>query len=334
MKIDYESSNKSLGLTGYEITGHDPEAAQSMILADRRRFLAGSLAGVAGLTLASPLQRVLALPGDSPLWTPEAMLMPSLRIRWRTIFTVVELVASLLGFRPFVMTVKELIDAFVPEKKEAEVAKQAQTQTQQAVTQAGFPNQAGSAPAGAPGKVGLYSVLAPDTARLGLRSSLFQRVGYLRRAARQSPRQFFYPALRTDGLNGITCHFDYDAGTYQSVGFLGGPTNYILKAAEDKMRQWGYATQRSVNEALYPYRQQSISYGRFNQSYGDADLYKTRQKTATERAQIEVHYDYSRPGTGEGEVTFFRLENMISRKLMQTTRLRFGVDYTRDESDQ
>lgn len=334
MKSDNEPSEKPSVLTGSDITGCNPEAIRSLLLPERRRFLASGLVGATGLALAPQLQRVLALPGGPPLWTPEAMLTPGIRIRWRTIFTVVELVASLLGFRPFVMTVKELIDAFVPEKKEAEVAKQAQTQTQQAVTTAGFPNQAGSAPADAPGKVGLYSVLAPDTGSLGLRSSLFQRVGYLRRAARARPRQFFYPALRNDGLNGITCHFDYDAGTYQAVGFLGGPTNYLLKAAEQRMRQWGYTTQQSINEALYPFRQQSISYGRFNSSYGDPDSFKTRQKTATERAQIEVNYDYSRPNVGEGEITFFRLEDMNSRKLMQTQRLRYDVHYDRDESDQ
>ncbi|MFL6254652.1 MAG: hypothetical protein ACJ74T_06495 [Pyrinomonadaceae bacterium] len=329
-----ESSEKSSVLTGSEITGCYPEAIRSLLLPERRRFLASGLAGAAGLTLAPQLQRVLALPIEAPLWTPESLLTPGIRIRWKTIFTVVELVASLLGFRPFVMTVKELIDAFVPEKKEAEVAKQAQAQTQQAITAAGFPNQAGSAPADAPGKVGLYSVLAPDTGSLGLRSSLFQRVGYLRRAARALPRQFFYPALRNDGLNGITSHFDYDAGTYQAVGFLGGPTNFLLKAAEDWLRKQGYATQQSINEALYPYRQQNISYGDFNRSYSDPDFFKTRQKTATERAQLEVNYSFLRPGQGEGEVTFFRLENMISRKLMQTTRLRFGVGYERDESNQ
>src|SRR5215207_6082321 len=128
MKSDDESLEKSSILTGSEITGCNPEAIRSLFLPDRRKFLASGLVGAAGLTLAPQIQRVLALPGGMPLWTPEALLTPGIRIRWRTIFTVVELVASLLGFRPFVMTVKELIDAFVPEKKEAEVAKQAQTQ--------------------------------------------------------------------------------------------------------------------------------------------------------------------------------------------------------------
>lgn len=335
MKSEHKSFEKLLDLTANEITGYEPEAAQSLILPDRRRFLACGLAAAAGITLASPFQRALALSGESLLWTPEAMLMSPVRIRWRTIFTVVELVASLLGFRPFVMTIKELIDAFVPEKKEAAQAAQAQTQTQQALKQEGFPHQAGSTPAGAPGRVGLYSVVAPDTSGLGLGHSLIQRVNYMRGAALQKkPRQFFYPALKDDGVNGITTHFDYDAGTYQPVGFLGGPTNSLFKRAEKRLQRWGYTTQQSIDEALYPYRQQRISYGLFNESYRDPDMYTTRQKTATERAQIEVNYNFSRSGLGEGEITFFRLEDKTSGKLMQTTRLRYDVTYERDESDQ
>lgn len=333
MKCDTESPDKSPRLTAHEITGSEPNDARSLILPDRRRFLAGSLMGAAGFTLASPLQRALALPGDPLLWTPEALLGgTALKFRWRTFFTVVELAASLLGFRPLVMTIKELIDAFLPTLEESARASQAQAQTQQALAQADYPHLPGSSPEGAPKPVGLFSTLAPDTGGLGLNSSLFRRVAYRGRAAARRPRQFFYPALKRDGINGITSHFDYDAGTHQAVGYLGGPTNELLRQAENSLRQWGYTTREAITQAVYPYRQQRISYGLFNQTYGDPDLYKTRQATATERAQIEVHYNFSRSGQGEGEIAFFRLEDMNSRKLMQTKRLRFGVTYQRDES--
>jgi hypothetical protein len=112
-----------------------------------------------------------------------------------------------------------------------------------------------------------------------------------------------FPVLKGDELNGIMSFFNFDHSTSNALAKIAAPTTGVFGSLDNALRSAGYKRQVRV-PMLLPADQNRASFGTFEETYKEDDVFVTEGNTTT-----RAHYQNNRPGAGVLEMAMENLRH-------------------------